>query len=368
MSESKTDASVARTSKESNKTLKFIDRIKFFEYKEKNPQNWIKDIPNEDLIKDLIFLNYLIREDIPRKKEIDGYNVTLQAGGGFRDSFTTYNPPKYEEKINLLNQTIDTLKQIDDNQDKALLAYYAIQFIHPFTDGNGRTGRLTYNLIANESTKDFSKNDLNTLIQHKDELNDLSGRDNFQKEVVSAENFDKIIYREIFKDLFGNDFIEQYGSVSFMTGGFLETQVNIPEYLLPDLSEKEKKDFLLILNEKGGKFDAVSATFLKKIQENDNLAKYLTESPYKIDKTGAVLNEDEGKKLLIINAENLFEEKALNSQDIRQIIKTYDLVKNSFFEKMNDMFFQSNKYLTTNENGEKIPITKTLHKNPSTNE
>ena len=36
-----------------------------------------------------------------------------------------------------------------DDESKARILYYALEFIHPFSDGNGRTGRLLYTVISN---------------------------------------------------------------------------------------------------------------------------------------------------------------------------------------------------------------------------
>lgn len=338
MSESKTDASVANTSKESNKALKFIDRIKFFEYKEKNPQNWIKDIPNEDLIKDLIFLNYLIRNDSPRKKEIDGFDVTVSTTMD-EEKIINYRPPPHSQKINLLNTVIDNIKKLDNHQDQALLAYYSIQLIHPFMDGNGRTGRLIFELINNQSTQDLANKEISTIIQHKENEDEQKGRKIFNEQVMPVETFKEIIYKEIAKNLFGSDFIDKYDMINIIAlSQNLSQKETIPDYLLQKLSEKEKERYLKIMNENDKVFGPRILAFLKTIKDKGNLDEFIYESPYR-------------KELLIIDAESIYNEQKLDANDISQFIKNYAEIKKCFYKEVNDIFINPDKHLINTKSG-----------------
>jgi len=51
-----------------------------------------------------------------------------------------YLPPNPEDKDDLLREVFNACQSIYNPKDIALLAYLGIQTIHPFLDGNGRTG------------------------------------------------------------------------------------------------------------------------------------------------------------------------------------------------------------------------------------
>lgn len=56
---------------------------------------------------------------------------------------TIYTPPQDQEKINLLLKNLtEYLNDEDNSLTKAAILHYQFESIHPFYDGNGRTGRI----------------------------------------------------------------------------------------------------------------------------------------------------------------------------------------------------------------------------------
>jgi len=74
-------------------------------------------------------------------------------------------PPSFEQKEGLMREVFEAFKQIPDNEDRALLIYYAIQAIHPYSEGNGRTGRLLHEIISGDSGE-LTEVKLSKLLDH----------------------------------------------------------------------------------------------------------------------------------------------------------------------------------------------------------
>jgi len=84
------------------------------------------------------------------------YVVNILPDGGEEIAYT---PPKPTEAPLLIKDLIDWLKRSDDLHPviRAGLFHYQFETIHPFTDGNGRTGRLMTLLHLYQSGWDFKK-------------------------------------------------------------------------------------------------------------------------------------------------------------------------------------------------------------------
>ena len=99
-----------------------------------------------------------------------------------------------------------------DPKDIGLLIYLSLQDIHPFLDGNGRTGRAVYNLLAQTDPP-------------------VEGRAEFAKKCVKPpQDINNEIYRLMVPELFGEDFFKKYGNISsYLANGF----VDIPDRNIP---------------------------------------------------------------------------------------------------------------------------------------
>ena len=70
-----------------------------------------------------------------------------------------YTPPPADQVLNLIESLVNWLKENDQIHPiiRAGLFHYQFETIHPFTDGNGRTGRLMTLLHLYQSGWDFKK-------------------------------------------------------------------------------------------------------------------------------------------------------------------------------------------------------------------
>lgn len=62
--------------------------------------------------------------------------------------------PESDLKEELLREYLEAIKKIDDRKKRAVLAYYAVDNLHYFSDGNGRTARAAYLLITQNYKED----------------------------------------------------------------------------------------------------------------------------------------------------------------------------------------------------------------------
>lgn len=84
------------------------------------------------------------------------YVVNVLPGG---DEQLVYTPPPSEKVSNMVKQLLDWVHSNDQIHPliRAGLFHYQFETIHPFTDGNGRTGRLMTLLHLYQSGWDFRK-------------------------------------------------------------------------------------------------------------------------------------------------------------------------------------------------------------------
>ncbi|MBR2543697.1 Fic family protein [Candidatus Saccharibacteria bacterium] len=62
--------------------------------------------------------------------------------------------PESDLKEELLREYLEAIKKIDDRKKRAVLAYHAVDNLHYFSDGNGRTARAVYLLITQNYQED----------------------------------------------------------------------------------------------------------------------------------------------------------------------------------------------------------------------
>lgn len=60
--------------------------------------------------------------------------------------------PERDLQKDLFLEYLGAIKALDDKEKRALLAYYGINMLHLFLDGNGRTSRAAYLLLLNDAT------------------------------------------------------------------------------------------------------------------------------------------------------------------------------------------------------------------------
>lgn len=337
------------------KVFEFLDRTKFLDVRKSDEQfdEWLQKLSYEDYTNYLTRLNGILREVPIKKRAVDGSGVEVSFGimGDI-----SYLPPAAEQKDGLMRESFDALKQIPDNEDRALLTYYALQAIHPYSDGNGRTGRLLHEIIS-EDGKELTEEKLSELLDHDKEGHSGTGkgRDVFAEKVLDANSAYYYINREVAKEIFGDDFLKEYGNIYYAgivgVGG-------VPEGLA--ISTEEKELAKKIIGEADVKcFSFRGMAILKLLQEKEKLSNY----QFTVNrKTGEneVTPEDVGKKLLGIDDEKF--EQELTAEEVKRLIEIHKDIKTRFIKNMIDIFANPENHKMKTKEGEEVPIKSVFRK------
>ncbi len=334
------------------KAFDFLDRVGLLEARKSDEQfeAFLQKTSYDEYKTYLTRLNGILREIPIHQRSIDGEDVEISFGVGQE---TLYIPPDENQKDPLMKEVFEAIKQISSNKDRALLVYYTIQAIHPYADGNGRTGRLLYELIS-EDGKNITEERLSQLLDHDNSSKQSvgNGRIDFTEKVTPPEMAYYWINRELAKEMLGEDFLKEYGSINY--SGPIGV-ANVPSELNIPPSEKQLAE--KIISEAGvGRFAFRSLAIVKLLQENNKLEK----CRYEIKPTvkGAT-TEDNGKKVFGIDDEKF--EASLNEEDVKRLIEIHKDMKRKFMKTMVDIFTQPDKHLIENSDKRKIPLKYALY-------
>ncbi len=160
--------------------------------------------------RDMITVNDII--DIQRELLRNDAEVRKTPGTSLvkdRTGEIIYTPPQDEDVINkLLGNLVEYLNDSDDSLAKMAILHYQLESIHPFYDGNGRTGRILNLLYI--ILKEYLEIPIlylsSYIIKNKSEyyrlLRDVTKNDNWEEwiiyiltgiETVSKETINKIV-------------------------------------------------------------------------------------------------------------------------------------------------------------------------------
>ncbi|HBB56664.1 TPA: hypothetical protein DEW47_01395 [Patescibacteria group bacterium] len=331
------------------KVFEFLDRTKFLDVRKSGEQfnEWLQKLSYEDYTNYLTRLNGILREVPIKKRAVDGSGVEISFGimGDI-----SYLPPAAEQKDGLMRESFDALKQIPDNEDRALLTYYALQAIHPYSDGNGRTGRLLHEIIS-EDGKELTEEKLSELLDHDKDghAGTGKGRDVFAEKVLDANSAYYYINREVAKEILGDDFFKEFGKIYY--SGYVGIG-NVPKDI--EISPEERALAEKIIGEGDvANFPFRGMAILKLLQENGKLFEYqfIGTRP-----TGAneVVPEDVGKQFLGIDNDKF--EAELTAEDTKRLIEIHKDIKNRFIRTMIDIFNNPDNHLLKTKDGKDVQI------------
>lgn len=332
------------------KVFDFLDKTKFLETRKSDEQfdEWIQKLSYEDFTNYITRLNGILREVPIKQRSVDGKGVEVSLG--LTGNEISYLPPAAEEKENLMRETFDSLKTITNNEDRGLLIYYALQAIHPYSDGNGRTGRLLHELISSEG-KELTRDKLSELLDHDKEghAGTGEGRDSFAKKVLEAKRAYYYINREVAKEILGDDFFKEFGKIYY--SGYVGIG-NVPKDI--EISPEERTLAEKIIREGDvANFPFRGMAILKLLQENGKLSEYqfIGTRP-----TGAneVVPEDVGKQFLGIDNDKF--EAELTAEDTKRLIEIHKDIKNRFIRTMIDIFNNPDNHLLKTKDGKDVQI------------
>jgi len=137
------------SSQESLPTLvRVLDRLKA-EQQIGSPEataSFLKELDYEDFRTWLDTINGLAR-GIPTPERGFGGGTVVYQKSTVHDGIL-YQPPLEDRREPLMRDTLDAIKDIEDPALAGLVFGFALNAIHPYPDGNGRTARMGYALLA----------------------------------------------------------------------------------------------------------------------------------------------------------------------------------------------------------------------------
>lgn len=108
-------------------------------------QKFLSSLTTEEGIDWMTRINGIVMEKPISQRAMDGASYVALQGMG--QTAADYIPPRPERRLQLMKEIIEAIKDISDPKDQAYALGIAINLIHPFNDGNGRTSRIVSSLI-----------------------------------------------------------------------------------------------------------------------------------------------------------------------------------------------------------------------------
>jgi len=317
------------------KVQEFLARSGFLNtfHSPKALEEWMQDLSYSDFKSHLVRLNGMLCNAPIKPRSMDGTGDIGMSMPGVED--VAYLPPHREDRDHLLAQVFENLKKIKNSKDKALLLYYAIQAIHPFSDGNGRTGRFLYTLLS-ANAEEVIGNRLALLIDDEKggDLKTVSGRNKFAKQVLFPQKAYYYLQRELAKEILENEFLNEYGAIYISA---FAGQGRLSKDTATGLGEETARTVKNILGEESvACFSMRALTIMSLIREYPELAKYQYDTNNVTGKGHGVVGEDLGKKTHGIEGEDLME--ALTPEQARRTIEIHRHLKQRFIAIMIDVF------------------------------
>lgn len=235
---------------------------------------------------------------------------------------TSYLAPRSEDKEELLKKSFEAAKSLSA-KDAGLLLYLSLQAIHPFVDGNGRTGRLMYLLLERKNaSQPIDKKEIVDFLEHDEDSG--PGRESFTQKVKPPEDIYHAVEHLLASDVLGSEITNKFSRLfSGLQSGVIEDFTNEK---IPDELKERLKYFMS--EGGGGAFPFRNIVLTKYLQEHGLLGKYAT--------------EDTEKKLLRLDGQRLLED--VSEADAKKIITTDLNLKKLFVEKIIDIIANSEKY------------------------
>lgn len=302
------------------KIYQFLSRTGFLNIvaDEEKLHQWMEAQSFSDFEDHLVRINGLVRQVRIKDRRIDGERVSIQ--NQFDD--VSYLPPEASDKRELLEKTFEQAKKLPE-KDAGLLLYYSVQAIHPFVDGNGRTGRLLYLLLERGSAKQaVSKQELEDFLMHDGESG--PGRESFAERVMSPERVYPVIEQLLASDVLGREVTDKFRrTYSALQGGTIEALTN--QRLSADTKERLERQ---MSEGGGGTYAFRNIVLLRYIQDKGLYEKYAT--------------EEIEKKLLRFDGQRILED--VSEEEAKEIMALDVALKRQFVEKLIDVIANAQKY------------------------
>lgn len=155
-----------RSNGEKAQRLMELSKITELRQNEEAFDNRIQELNRDGAYKYLMTLNGILR-GVDRSER--GVRSNIQVG--------EHMAPSRKVQGVILNDTTEALKGIKDNHYRATLAYYTVNNLHLFADGNGRTSRAVYEIFDNPNFNLSGEN----FIHKTNSANEVGGHGKFER-------------------------------------------------------------------------------------------------------------------------------------------------------------------------------------------
>lgn len=155
-----------RSNGEKAQRLMELSKITELRQNEEAFDNRIQELNRDGAYKYLMTLNGILR-GVDRSER--GVRSNIQVG--------EHMAPSRKVQGIILNDITESLKGIKDNHYRATLAYYTVNNLHLFADGNGRTSRAVYEIFDNPNFNLSGEN----FIHKTNSANEVGGHGKFER-------------------------------------------------------------------------------------------------------------------------------------------------------------------------------------------
>ncbi len=329
--------SIQRTKSERAQRFLQLSGIEKIRNDESSFDEKIQEMTRDGAYKYLSHLNGILR----------GINKKSERGRRDNVRVGEHIAPSKDVQGIILKDTVETLKNIKDNHYRAALAYYTVNNLHLFPDGNGRTSRAVYEIFDSNSP-DLDSEDF---VHRTDSSSESGGHGKFEKiKGIQSAATAYAIAREWIKEFVVKEqkmdprMSEMNSRVEIMYG---ETpDVYLTKDAEKNLSDVEKKlinkafhdgDIATIclarmLSIKGTAKDVIDGS----IHQNDDRP-YIVFEITKTDIDTGKLNEKAAKTF-----------EGWTAEDYRTFLKGYKGIQRKNQQTLNDIFANPSKYPMSN--------------------
>lgn len=155
-----------RSNGEKAQRLMELSKITELRQNEEAFDNRIQELNRDGAYKYLMTLNGILR-GVDRSER--GVRSNIQVG--------EHMAPSRKVQGIILNDITESLKGIKDNHYRATLAYYTVNNLHLFADGNGRTSRAVYEIFDNPNFNLSGEN----FVHKTNSANEVGGHEKFER-------------------------------------------------------------------------------------------------------------------------------------------------------------------------------------------